>query len=218
MQDPVLTRYDNYVRFFNFEWRRDDSVNSFLLQLSKKESLLTRSFFKQANGEVDHEYKIAFVWSKIPDGHRREIMRNGALQDLVLWDDFERALRNAEAAIHPVAAPMGLRNQSADGTTRSKRHNPSQSNSWNTGKKQDRKQPFPARRTSPGRSDDNPNLARPAGGQQGWQDQSDHRQGGRGGSSYRGGGHQKPHWKNREDRRRPDPDVKLAGESGNGKP
>ena len=92
VQDPVLTKYDNYWRFFNFEWRSDDTVNSFLLHLGKKESLLPHSFFKIDDDEDDHELKIAFVWSKIPEAFRREIMRNGVLLTTHIWPEFERAL------------------------------------------------------------------------------------------------------------------------------
>ena len=58
VQDPVLTKFDNYVKFFNFQFREHNEVNEFLSQLSKKESLLPRSFFKTPTGDNDHKLKI----------------------------------------------------------------------------------------------------------------------------------------------------------------
>ncbi|KNG45587.1 gag/polymerase/env polyprotein [Stemphylium lycopersici] len=37
VQDPLLTKYDNYAKFFNFIWKDTDSVNTFLLQLNAEE-------------------------------------------------------------------------------------------------------------------------------------------------------------------------------------
>jgi hypothetical protein len=48
-------------------------MNSFMLQLGKRESLLERSFFKLPNGADDDELKIAFIWSKVPESYRREL-------------------------------------------------------------------------------------------------------------------------------------------------
>ncbi|KAF1942431.1 hypothetical protein EJ02DRAFT_422177 [Clathrospora elynae] len=31
VQDPVLTKFDNFVKFFNFEWHSNNTVSSFLL-------------------------------------------------------------------------------------------------------------------------------------------------------------------------------------------
>jgi hypothetical protein len=63
VQGPVLSRYENYFQFFNFEFRSTDTVNSFLLQLGKKESVLEHSFFKKENGVDDYDkLKIAYVW------------------------------------------------------------------------------------------------------------------------------------------------------------
>jgi hypothetical protein len=108
VQGPILTRYDTYYRLFNFEWRDSDTVNNFLLQLEKKVTALGRNFFLTPLGGTDDELKIAFVWSKIPDAYRREIMRTGALEHVLVWADFERALRNAEAAVgsDPTTVPM----------------------------------------------------------------------------------------------------------------
>jgi hypothetical protein len=40
VQDPLLTRYQNYASFWNFVWRSSDTVSGFLLYLSKKKALL----------------------------------------------------------------------------------------------------------------------------------------------------------------------------------
>lgn len=82
VQDPVFTRYENYQKFFEIEWSKEDSVNSFLMLLSRRESLLPRSFFKFDDGTEDHEFKIAFIWSKIPELLQKEIQRNGALEHI----------------------------------------------------------------------------------------------------------------------------------------
>ena len=105
VQDPLLTKYENYAKFFNFVWKDTDSVNTFLLQLSKRESLLPRSFFKTPDDQDDDEAKIAFVWAKIPDIMRREMQRHGGFETIHTWIDFERALRNAETANRTVIAP-----------------------------------------------------------------------------------------------------------------
>ena len=101
VQDPVFTRYENYQKFFDVEWRKEDSTNSFLMLLSRRESLLPRSFFKFDDGTEDHEFKIAFIWSKIPEPLQKEIQRNGTLEHIQEWSEFERALRNAETAVGP---------------------------------------------------------------------------------------------------------------------
>jgi hypothetical protein len=134
VQDPVLTKYQNFEKFFNFEWR-NDTVNSFLLHLSKRESMLQRSFFNIVD---DDELKIAYVWSKIPDGYRREMQRNSVLQNISEWPEFERALRNAETAVTN-AGTKPNRQGTEETTQRTKRHASAQSaKTWN-GKKQDRK-------------------------------------------------------------------------------
>jgi hypothetical protein len=119
VQDPVLTRYDTYHRLFNFEWRDTDTVNNFLLQLEKKVTALGRNFFLTLTGKLDDELKIAFVWARTPEPHRREIMRSGVLRTIVLWAEFERALRNAETAV--TADPALSRGKPGDGHHRGKR-------------------------------------------------------------------------------------------------
>jgi hypothetical protein len=76
-------------------------MNSFILQLGKRESLLERSFFKLPNGADDNKLKIAFIWSKVSESYRRELQRNGLLEAIHTWEEFERALRNAETALEP---------------------------------------------------------------------------------------------------------------------
>jgi hypothetical protein len=98
VQDPVLTKYENYSKFYNFTWKESDMVNLFLLHLGKSESVLTRSFFKTPTGSDDDEAKIAFVWAKIPDSIKREMQRHGGFSSITSWGDFERSLRNAESA------------------------------------------------------------------------------------------------------------------------
>ena len=103
-------------------------MNTFLMKLNKAESLLPRSFSKFDDGTEDHEFKIAFVWSKTPAHLRREIQRNGALENLKEWSEFERALRNAETAAEPSSQPSkedqsskGKRGPSSPPRTRFKR-------------------------------------------------------------------------------------------------
>jgi hypothetical protein len=140
VQDPVLTRFNNYVRFLNFEWRDSDSVNNFLLQLSKKEFLLTHSFFRTAECDDDYEFEIAFVWSKIPEAYRREIISNGALETIAAWAEFERVLRNAETAVKPEPGPSKSSSSTAEGT-RGNKHlsSPTRLAGKSFGKKQDRR-------------------------------------------------------------------------------
>jgi hypothetical protein len=99
VQDPVLTWYDTYRWLFNFKWRDTNTVNNFLLQLEKKVTPLDCNFFLTLTGELDDELKTAFVWARTPKPYRCEILRSGALQIIVLWAEFERALRNAETAV-----------------------------------------------------------------------------------------------------------------------
>ncbi|KAF1362292.1 hypothetical protein EJ07DRAFT_174650 [Lizonia empirigonia] len=175
--------------------RSGDTLNSFLLQLSKKESMLHRSFFRTPAGMDDDEIKIAFVWSKIPETYCREMQRNGVLENIREWTDFERALRNAETAVTDVGA-RPPRQETEDLTSRGKRHASSQSSGKAYGKKQDRKassQHQQGRRPSPGRRDSSP------AGDRRPNDRDD-----RNGDNYRpannAGGYQKPHWKNRDKR------------------
>jgi hypothetical protein len=196
VQDPVLTRFDNYYHFFNFEWRKEDSVNSFLLQLSKKESLLSRSFFKTPAGDDDHEAKIAFVWSRAPESHRREIMRNGSLQTITLWSEFERVLRNAETAAQPAAGAPSSRTQPVEGPQRNKRQNSTTQQPFRGyGKRQDRKnstQGFGNHQSSPLRADDPPTGPQAPAGWQSSGQRNDNRP-----YNDSKNGYQKPHWKNR---------------------
>ncbi|KAF1934692.1 hypothetical protein EJ02DRAFT_489872 [Clathrospora elynae] len=189
VQDPVLTKFDNFVKFFNFEWHSNNTVSSFLLQLSRKENLLPHSFFKMEDGTDNDEFKIAFVWSKIPDTYRRKIQRSGSLETVTLWSGFERILRNAKTATCPINNTALSLGNAGDGSAQGKRQ-ASQllpSNKWVGGKKQDRKPSNQSyqQRTSLGhnnnmqggcpqggyegnqRNDVNPQGARPQSGQQG---------------------------------------------------
>jgi hypothetical protein len=203
VQDPVLTRYDNYVRFFNFEWRDSDTVNHFLLQLGKTESVLQHSFFKMPEGDDDDELKIAFVWSKIPELYCREVQRTGVLQHLTLWEDFERALRNAETAVKPEGTRAG-RNSFGNGPNKNKRGatSPRPSKGF-TGKKQDRKLPYQRNndRSSP-RREGNPHKDRQQSGGNSNSGQREYHQGDHHDENhgYNGSNSRKPHWKNRNER------------------
>ena len=180
VQDPILTKFENYVKFFNFHFREHDEVNEFLSQLSKKESLLPRSFFKTLTGDDDHELKIAFIWSKIPEVYRREMQRQGNFQSIVTWEEFERCLLNAEAASRPPLGTSSSRNAASDNA---ERPNAAKRNSFQQGrepKRRDRKYSNSSNRASPARGDHAPRGGRYQGG---------------GGSSYRGNDNR------REDRR-----------------
>jgi hypothetical protein len=152
VQDPVLTKFQNYSKFFNFTWRDGDLMNSFMLQLGKRESLLERSFFKLPNGADDDELKIAFIWSKVPESYRRELQRNGSLEAIHTWEEFERALRNAETALEPAGPAKTPRGAAEGGQPRGKRNASGQSTPKSSGKKQDRKPSSSGfqRRQSPG--------------------------------------------------------------------
>jgi hypothetical protein len=187
VQDPVFTRYENYQKFFRFEWKQDDTVNGFLMKLNKVESLLPRSFSKFDDGTEDHEFRIAFVWSRTPLALQREIQRNGVLEHLKEWGEFERALRNAETAVGSVTqysrkeeqAPKSKRGPSSPPRSRFKRQN-----SRNT---------TPAR-NEPGKSPtDSQNRFQSFGATQNgsrWKPQN-------GGDQTNSDGNQKPHWRNR---------------------
>ena len=167
-------------------------MNSFLLQLSKKESLLQRSFFKTPSGDDDDEVKIAFVWARLPEAYRRELQRAGPLEAIRTWEDFERAVRNAETAVAPDPSAKAHRGVPEDSTSKGKRQ-ASQSGSRSFGKKQDRKLSNPniySRRTSPARDDRNPSGDR---------QQSNLPDKNRGYQNNYQRGHQKPHWKNKRD-------------------
>lgn len=178
VQDPVLTRYENYEKFFNFEWRDADSVNTFLMQLSRQESLLPHSFFKFEDGSNDHEFKIAFVWAKAPQTLKREIQRNGSLENLQQWADFERALRNAETA-------TTIKPESKKTDTSGKR--PANSPPRRKFKRQHSRGATPTRNES-GKP---PSTDRQQGGGQDNQRRDP-----------KEGGYQKPHWKNRDNKQR----------------
>ncbi|KAF1830764.1 hypothetical protein BDW02DRAFT_582635 [Decorospora gaudefroyi] len=213
VQDPLLTKYDNYAKFFNFVWKDIDSVNTFLLQLSKRESLLPRSFFKTPDDQDDNEAKIAFVWAKIPDIMRREMQRHGGFETIHTWIDFERALRNAETANRAVIAPL-ISQGSSEGFGRRRGKRPNVQTDQG-GKRQDRKPSTQSGRTSPGRSDGGPKGSRPFNPQyssnRGYGDRrresshdsrrDTHRQ-----EDRQEGKQPQPHWKqrNRDNQGRPD--------------
>ena len=196
MQDPVLTKYQNYSRLFNFEWRAGDNVNSFLLQLGKKEALTSNNFFDRF---PDDELKIAYVWSKLPDSYTRELQRSGVLENIKTWLKFERAVRNAETAVAssvPRAPRQGTEDASTGGQ-KNKRHASSQITNSYRKKKRDYRtssqshqrsrdaSPAADRRSNAG--DDKKNDSRPN-------------------SSY---GNQRSHWKNKDrDQKRNDRDDK----------
>jgi hypothetical protein len=218
VQDPLLTRYQNYASFWNFVWHNSDTVSSFLLYLSKKEALLNRSFFKTPEGDDDDELKISFVWSRLPEVYQKEMRRN-SLETIRTWEDFERALRNAEtvAKIDSDVAPVAPRGASGDGHNRGKRHASQTSNRY-PDKKQDRKHSssMPLSNQSPAHN------APPAYGsnaeQRGnrlWQNN----QGGGGDQNYRYQNYgyqrnQKLHWKNKSNQQ----NQPLADNAGKGKP
>jgi hypothetical protein len=197
VQDPVFTRYENYQKFFNFKWKDDDSVNTFMMKLNKAESLLPRNFAKFDDGTEDHEFKIAFVWSKTPAHLRKEIQRNGALENLKEWSEFERALRNAETAAEPPNQPpkdnqhsKGKRGPSSPPRSRYKR--------------QHSRGTTPAQ-GEPGKPPGN-SQNRPLPNQNRWNSQGNNQPG--------GDGNQKSHWKNRN----PKGDNQHQHGSGKGKP
>jgi len=201
VQDPVFTRYENYQKFFNFEWRPEDTVNSFLMKLNRRESLLPRSFSKFDDGTEDHEFRIAFVWSRIPSQLQREIQRNGALEHLKEWAEFERALRNAETAIGPLSQQQkgehhfkGKRGPTSPPRIKFKRQNSRGST--------------PAR-SDPGKTpgDNRPPPSAPVQHNR-WTPQD------RGNQTPREGTH-KPHWRNRDFRGN---EGQQKHKQGNGKP
>lgn len=185
IKDSVLTKYQNFLKFFSFEWR-NDTVNSFLLHLSKRESMLPDSFFKHPNGEDDHTMKIAYVWSKIPGSYRKEMQRNGVLQTIEEWSDFERALRNAEIAVSDTVAKPN-RWEAEEGPTRGKRQASSQGAKTWAGKKQDRKAPAQTHQAS---RDETPTTDRRLTATN-EKNQDSHSP-----SNWRG--NRKAHWRNRE--------------------
>ena len=226
VQDPLFTKYENYVKFFNFVWKDSDTVNSFLLQLSKRESLLPRSFFKTPDDQDDDEAKIAFVWSRIPDVMRREMQRHGAFEAIQTWSDFERALRNAETANRALSAPNSTQGSTdAFSGRRGKRPN---AHNDQGGKRQDRKPSTQSGRASPNRTDSGSKSNRSYNSQyssnKGYGDRRDDRrredshEGRRDNSRHedRQDGKQPQHWKqrNRGDQGKTD----KSGESGKANP
>jgi hypothetical protein len=214
VQDPLLTRYQNYAEFWNFEWRNNDSVNSFLLQLSKRESLLQRSFFRTPGGDDDDELKISFVWARLPDAHQKEMKRN-SLEAIHTWEDFERALRNAETVVKADAdaAPAASRGTSGDGPGRNKRQ-ASQTSTRFPGKKQDRKPSYPF---SSSRDQSPAHNAPPASSSNAEQRGNRLWQNNHSGGGYQNQGYQrnqKPHWKNKGNQQ----NQPLADNAGKGKP
>ena len=153
VQDPVLTKYENYSRFYNFTWRDSDNVNSFLLHLGKKESLLPRSPFKTPSGEDDDEVKITFVWSKIPDMIRREMQRHGEFSSITTWPNFERSLRNAESATRSLGGPTAQRSFPDRSAGRKGKRQTSPKNEG--GKRQDRRPSNEYNRSANYRNDSN---------------------------------------------------------------
>jgi hypothetical protein len=213
VQDPLLTRYQNYATFWNFVWHNSDTVSSFLLHLSKKEALLNRSFFKTPEGDDDDELKISFVWARLPEAYQKEMRRN-SLETIQTWEDFERALRNAEtvAKIDSDVAPAAPRGASGDGHNRGKRHASQTSNRY-PGKKQDRKHSssMPSRDQSPAQN------APPAYGSNAEQRGNRPWQNNQGGGGNQNNGYQrnqKPHWKNKSNQQ----NQPLADNTGKGKP
>ena len=191
VQDPILTRYENYSKFFNFEWRDNDSVNTFLMQLSRRESLLPHSFFKFEDGGDDHELKIAFVWARTPQVIQREIQRNGTLEHIREWPDFERALRNAETATSTKTGskktePSGKRPAGSPPRRNFKRHH-------NKGEAATRNESGNAPAQNRSQSRDRGNQPR----------------------NSKENGYQKPHWKNNRENKSQD---SKPSEPGKGKP
>ncbi|KAF2647065.1 hypothetical protein K491DRAFT_347627 [Lophiostoma macrostomum CBS 122681] len=196
-QDPILTKFENYFRFWNVEWRSSDKYNDFMNYFTRFESALESPPFQGPRGEELHELKISVVWSKLPDPIRREMQRNGSLQNVKVWSDFERAVRNAETATRD-EAPRAPRVVPGAQNASSKRiHSGSVP--------QDRKFKRPAKQsdtastTSNSRSQSTASQPRSEGKSQNWRDDSDWPR--------------KPHWKHRDNRDKPE-----EKDAGKGKP
>ena len=209
VQDPLLTRYQNYFSFWNFTFRANEPVNSFLLQLKKKETLLQRNFFKTLDGDDDDELKISFVWSKLPESYQREMKRH-SLEAVSTWADFERALLNAESAVRidsdsAASAPRGA---SGDGQGRSKRH-ASHGNNRFPGKKQDRRQSLASGSRDQSPANNAPPENQHASGSNAEQRSNRPWQNNQGGGGNQNGyqRNQKPHWKNKSDQQPPAGDA-----------
>jgi hypothetical protein len=98
VEDPVLTRYDNFSRLWNAEWRANDSFHEFLNFLAQREAALPSSPWRNADGSSRDQDRIGFVWSRLPPEIRKEVQRGGSLGTITTWEDFEQAVRNAEVA------------------------------------------------------------------------------------------------------------------------
>ena len=142
VEDPVLTRYLNYQKFWGIEWREGYSITEFYNHLTNMESRLeARPFTGQMTAE---QLKISFVWSKTPEPIRIEMRRSGQLKDTSTWESFERAVRDAETAIQATATkPQGNTGSHTSNSNRNRQgkrqaSQPEQSGSEKQ-KKQDRK-------------------------------------------------------------------------------
>lgn len=116
-QDPVLTRYENYSKFWTTEWRSGEDFNSFYNLLTNREAALDIRPFEP--GVDPDTLKISVVWAKLPDLIKREIQRAGQLKHVVNWADFERALRDAETATRTEDFPRPSRRGTGASTTSS---------------------------------------------------------------------------------------------------
>jgi hypothetical protein len=136
-EDPVLTKYGHYVRFWSINWRQEDPFNTFYNHFTNELALLDMNPFEGPQGEMT---KVSFVWSRCPEPIRREVQRAGQLKNVGDWPTFERAIRDAETAVHiadPV--PKAPRQQPGQGQTAGgKRVAPSNDQNWR-GKRHDRK-------------------------------------------------------------------------------
>jgi hypothetical protein len=151
------------------------------------ESSLESPPFQGLRGEELHELKISVVWSKLPEAIRREMQRNGSLQNITTWENFERAVRNAETATRDDAPRAPRTNPGAQNAASKRIHSGSVP--------QDRKFKRPAKQsdtastTSNSRSQSAASQSRSEGKPQASRDDSDRPK--------------KPHWKNRENRDKP---------------
>ncbi|KAF2680945.1 hypothetical protein K458DRAFT_89763 [Lentithecium fluviatile CBS 122367] len=136
-EDPVLTKYGHYARFWNIEWRTEDPFNVFYNRFTNELALLNMDPFGGPQGEMA---KVSFVWSRCPEPIRREVQRAGQLKNVTDWLTFERAIRDAETAVQIAdLVPKGNHRQPGQGQTAGgKRAAPASDQSWR-GKRHDRK-------------------------------------------------------------------------------
>lgn len=212
VQDPVLTKFDNYLRFFNLSWRDSDTVDSFLLALSNKESLLTDKFFKNPDNSPNEALKIAFVWSKAPETLRREVQRLMILTEDQDWATFERNLKSAEKALE---AEKAARSES----THNRKRNASQAQTkppsqW---KRPDRRQSQGARSVTPSRPEGNPQGSQREGGDDKPSFGFRPRPNDRGGAPEQRNG-RRGHWKQQGPATGSNATPNLTHEQGKGKP